>query len=213
MERFICKYCTQERKNLRSQVTHQARCHLNPNRSIPNIDYSKRKTSNAVIYAKQHNLPIPINSQKGKPGKKGHKHTDEFKKRLSEIAKKDGRGGVKASKRILYNGFTLGSTYPLTLAKSLDDNKIQWLVPDRLTYIDPNGISRTYKPDFYLPLYDIYLDPKNDFLINNPNPTYGFSDIEKIALVCSQNNVMVLILDKNELSWNAVLQKINQSKQ
>jgi hypothetical protein len=68
----------------------------------------------------------------------------------------------------------------LKLAISLDENNIKWDTCSRFNYIDRFGKSRTYTPDFYLIDYDVYLDPKNDFLINNINPSLGFSDKEKI---------------------------------
>ena len=57
----------------------------------------------------------------------------------------------------------------------------------------------TYTPDLYLPDYNVYLDPKNDFLIENINPTLGYSDKDKINWVMEQNGVRVIILNKNQL--------------
>lgn len=34
-----------------------------------------------------------------------------------------------------------------------------------IVYWDDDGKQRRYVPDFYLPKYDLYLDPKNDYLI------------------------------------------------
>jgi hypothetical protein len=62
-----------------------------------------------------------------------------------------------------------------------------------------NGIIHYYTPDFYLPEYDIYLDPKNDFLIENINPVLGYTDIDKIHQVELENNIKVLILNKDQL--------------
>ena len=45
-----------------------------------------------------------------------------------------------------------------------------------------------------------FLDPKNDFLINNKNPALGFTDAEKISLAMQQNNIRVIILNKDHLS-------------
>lgn len=56
----------------------------------------------------------------------------------------------------------------------------------------------------YLPEYDLYLDPKNDFLINNINPQFGYSDIEKIHLVEAQNKIRVLVLNKDQLNWESI---------
>lgn len=141
-------------------------------------------------------------------GKPGHSPTVEVRKILSDAAKRNGLGGVRQSKRIPYNGKILGSSYELKLAMSLDENLIAWDTCSRLPYKDPTGKSRTYTPDFYLPDYDVYLDPKNDFLLNNINPALGFSDKEKIYLVEQQNKIRVIILNKNELSWELVKQRI-----
>jgi hypothetical protein len=80
---------------------------------------------------------------------------------------------------IYYQGKKLGSKYELTLCKSLDNAEIRWEIPRGFKYIDPKGKSHTYYPDIYLPDYDIYLDPKNDYLINNVNPYHGFKDVDK----------------------------------
>jgi len=121
------------------------------------------------------------------------------KKNFQGNAKKNGFGGVAQSRRIKYNDRTLGSSYELKVAISLDENNIQWDTCKRFIYTDPSGKRRTYTPDIYLPEYDVYLDPKNDFLINNINPSLGFSDIEKINLVQDQNFIRIIILDKNQL--------------
>lgn len=51
---------------------------------------------------------------------------------------------------------------------------------------------------------DVYLDPKNDFLIENINPGTGIKDIDKIHLVESQNNIRCIILNKNQLTWDEI---------
>jgi len=55
---------------------------------------------------------------------------------------------------------------------------------------------RKYYPDFYLSEYDVYLDPKNDWLIQ--------TDSEKIRRCCKQNNIRVFILKENQLEWNKI---------
>lgn len=134
----------------------------------------------------------------------GNKHTEEFKKARSLDAKKNGLGGVRPSKHIKYKGKTLGSTYEYILAQDLDKHNIEWDTCSRVKYRCPNGKERTYTPDLYLPKYDIYLDPKNDFLINNVNPRLGFKDVDKISWAVEQNNITVYVLDKNQLSWNYI---------
>lgn len=104
---------------------------------------------------------------------------------------------------IRYEEYTFDSTYEVEVVKSLDENNIGWEKPKSFKYFYA-GKNRTYTPDFYLPDYNIYLDPKNDFLINNINPGTGFNDIDKIKAVEEQNNIRVIILDKNQLKWEVI---------
>lgn len=140
---------------------------------------------------------------------KGRHHTEDFKKKARELAYKNHLGGVRKSKRIIYNNQILGSTYELKVAQDLDKNNIKWQTCKRFWYKDSAGIKHSYTPDFYLPDYDIYLDPKNDFLINNVNPRLGYTDIQKIDWVKSQNNIQIIILDKNSLTWEKIKEKLD----
>ncbi len=126
--------------------------------------------------------------------------------KLSILAIERGLGGVRQSKRIEYNGVKLGSSYEVTLAKSLDENNIKWEIPEKVFYKDLNDKRRSYTADFYLPDFNVYLDPKNDFLIKNINPALGFRDCDKIKWVCEQNNIKVIILNKTQLTWLNVLE-------
>jgi len=207
MSLFICKYCNDERKNRNSLAQHELRCPKNLNRKL-NRNYrngmlGKKGYDNQFTKAKRLGLPIPESKCKGRPGK-GHPHTDETKKKLSEHAIKNGLGGVTQSRWIKYKDKILGSSYELKVAESLDKNGIKWDTCKRINYIDPHGKKRTYTPDIYLIDYDVYLDPKNDFLIENVNPRLGFTDTEKIKLVAQQNNIKIIILNKHQLEWNII---------
>lgn len=138
---------------------------------------------------------------------KGHPHTEESKKHLSECAKKRNLGGWYSSKRFVYNGVTLQSSYEVEFAKNLDENNIKWIRPKPFYYI-LDGSEHRYYPDFYIEKLDVYVDPKNDFLIERVNPHLGITDMEKIQLVERQNNVKVIILNKNELTYNDLLNKL-----
>ena len=141
----------------------------------------------------------------------GHLHTDEEKKHLSDLAKEQKFGGWHTSKKYVYNGIRLDSTYEVTFAQDLDLNGVKWERPEPLTY-KLNEDEHRYYPDFYLPEQNVFVDTKNDFLINNINPRFGITDVEKIKLVEQQNDVKVLILDKNNLSWEAVKLKFSQER-
>jgi hypothetical protein len=59
----------------------------------------------------------------------------------------------------------LGSSWEKQIAVFLDEQDIEWTRPTSLEYVDENGKSRKYFPDFYLPEHNIYLDPKNSMKI------------------------------------------------
>lgn len=117
---------------------------------------------------------------------------------------KDRQTHPQNGKVVLYNGIKLGSMYEVAVAKSLDENNILWNRPPPMKYIDSSGKQRNYFPDFYLPDYNVYLDPKNDFLINHINPGTGFKDTDKIEWADKFNNTRTIVLNKNQLSWDII---------
>lgn len=204
----ICKFCGAEWNSKLSLSSHQRFCKANPNP----ITYSYSKKNNQWTKARENGEEYKLTPEtlaKISESSKGKKRSEAFKKNLSKIAVDRNLGGVRQSKRIPYKNKTLGSTYELKVANALDDNCIKWETGTRFKYVDPTGKERTYTPDFYLPDYNVYLDPKNDFLIENVNPSLGFKDIDKIDLVEKQNNVKVLVLPKEKLDWISILKLIN----
>ena len=196
---FNCKFCQRLLSRKCSLTKHESSCFSNPNR-IHKVSWKKGKTKEELPHLQRSTETKLKISEKSK----GRKHTEESKSILSKIAKERGFGGITQSRWIDYKGKKLGSSYELTVAKSLDENNIKWDTCKRFNYIDPNGKARTYTPDFYLPEYNVYLDPKNDFLINKINPALGFNDCEKIRRVEEQNNIKVIVLNKNQLQWNNI---------
>jgi hypothetical protein len=129
--------------------------------------------------------------------KKGNAgHSELTKQHLSKLAIDREFGGKNYRKTFNHNGIILESSYELAVAIELDNNNINWIRPKRMPWIDPIGKRRHYTPDFYLPDYDIYLDPKNDYLIKK--------DLNKIILCSSQNNVKIYMLSKLELTWEHI---------
>jgi len=125
--------------------------------------------------------------------------TKETKEKLSKIAKERGLGGTTYKTIYEYKGIKFDSSYELTVAKELDLNEIEWTRPsfkDSFIWFDSKNVSHRYTPDFYLPKYNVYLDPKNDYLITQ--------DKDKIDRVQSQNNIRVLILNKKQLEWKTI---------
>ena len=63
-----------------------------------------------------------------------------------------------------------------------------------------NNIKHLYYPDFYLPDYNVYLDPKNSFLIKK--------DKEKINRTATQNKINIIVLTVDQLDWSTIKNKI-----
>ena len=121
--------------------------------------------------------------------------TDENKELQSILMTQRIRRNIRYSKMELYNGVWLESSYESIVARELDKNGIEWIRPKYLKWND-DGQIRRYLPDFYLPKYDVYLDPKNDFLIKK--------DARKINLAIEYNAVRIIILNKSQLLWEEI---------
>ncbi len=52
------------------------------------------------------------------------------------------------------------------MAEELDLLDITWIRPEPLPYTDLEGKTRLYYSDFYLPDFDLYLDPKCYWVVN-----------------------------------------------
>lgn len=206
---FTCNFCKLEKQTKNAMSNHISRCRKNPNRKIQTGGGSAIAWNKGLTKATYNRVAHSDINKKNMQGiNLGRKHSEEFKNKARVNAIKRSLGGVRQSKKITYNGKTLGSSYELIVAKSLDENKITWDTCKRIKYTDPFGKERTYTPDFYLVEYDVYLDPKNDFLIEKLNPSLGFNDLEKIRCVEEQNKIKIIVLNSNQLHWNSILKLI-----
>jgi len=64
-------------------------------------------------------------------------------------------------KTIKYKKIILESSWELKLALFLDEKNVEWVRPKPLRWKNNEGKDKLYYPDFYLPKYDLFLDPKN----------------------------------------------------
>lgn len=94
---------------------------------------------------------------------------------------------------------TLQSTYELKCKEILDQIGILWVRPKALKYDN-----RNYFADFYLPEYDIWLDPKNDYKAKQ--------DEEKIRKVIKQNNVNLYVLRYDQINVEYITSLTRQLK-
>lgn len=83
----------------------------------------------------------------------------------------------------------LESSWEVKVAEKLDEYELKWIRPEPIIWYDNKNKKRYYYPDFYLPNFDLYLDPKNpycmkldknkiDFISKSVKLVYG--DINKI---------------------------------
>ncbi len=102
----------------------------------------------------------------------GRKHSDETKKFLSEAMKQRIReNGPPPTKRTVYHTLPNGETvrfdsgWEIALAAKLDKLGVRWEREHSLEWTDVNGGKHTFFPDFFLPEYDVYLEPKSRHVI------------------------------------------------
>ena len=57
----------------------------------------------------------------------------------------------------------LESSWEVNLAEWLDEKSIRWIRPKFIKWLDFEGVTRRYFPDFFLIEYDVYIDPKNPY--------------------------------------------------
>lgn len=214
---LVCQFCGKECKNRNSLCNHERVCKENPNRQstwdelngIGHVAWNKGLTAETDCRVAKTVQTYRSNQEAGLHTNQGHAHTDETKHILRLSALKHCLGGFNFRRgKILYNGAKLDSSYELKVAQELDVNCVRWERCNRFPYIDSSGKYRTYTPDFYLPEYGVYLDPKNDYILNNSHNSQPFSDKEKISLVETQNSIIVIILDSTQLTWKSILQCI-----
>ena len=172
---WSCKHCSQTFVDLShsGKANHSRWCHSNPKRkdykngsakAVMAMNESRKNNPNvANQYSKARSLglPIPSGAHKGKPGTfTGRTHSEETKSKQREKALLSTHRRLR-KKMIEYNGIMLDSTWEFELAKRLDDQNIRWERPAPIKWIDEDGVTHNYFPDFFLPDHNLYLDPKN----------------------------------------------------
>jgi hypothetical protein len=126
----------------------------------------QKGSSNQYTKAKVEGKEIPIGANKGKIGTfLGKNHSAEVKELIREKALLSNHRRLR-KKMIEYNGVMLDSTWELELAQRLDEQNIRWERPKPIRWSDSEGILHNYFPDFFLPDYNLYLDPKNPHAYN-----------------------------------------------
>ena len=222
----ICEFCGKFCKNQNSYKQHVIRCKSNPNkidtslnekalekahnarRGVPSWNKGLSAKTNETIAETTQKIKEGYSSGRLKGSFCNRKHTINTKEKMRTNAiDKNFSSHFGHHKTYQYNGIRLHSSYELQLVQDLDKHNVEWNIPKygTFTYKSPDGQTHKYTPDIFLPKYNIYLDPKNDFLINNINPVMGFCDCDKIKWVMEQNpGVKIIVLNKHQLSWEFI---------
>jgi hypothetical protein len=169
-----CKHCSLsfDTLSISERANHTRWCINNPARNQYTADTEKMRRGITLESKRKQIEGIKKAHSEGKykdaskkayetKKKKGtHLHTKETKQLLREKALSSPHRRLKRG-TVEYNGILLDSLWELELAKRLDELKIKWVRPDPIPWVDNDGITHNYFPDFYLIEYDLYLDPKN----------------------------------------------------
>ena len=174
----VCKHCSLNfnKSSTSERANHTRWCHKNPKRPSYGSGCSGAQLNTAEAIAKRR-LSIKKAYADGKydhvnrKGKTlGFRHTDETKALMSQkaLASKHRRLLRSIREYVKKDGtiVMLDSSWEEALAKRLDDIGVEWIRPkDPISYIAADDKTHNYFPDFYLPKYDIYLDPKNPIAV------------------------------------------------
>jgi len=173
-------------------------------KSGPKVAWNKGLTKDTDMRVRKSGETTKLGYSSGrlKAYNKGKKHKPETISLLKELAKTREFKTHFSRKSYPYtctDGSTINlqSSFEVKVAQSLDQNNVHWERPKPLTWTDEKGKKRKYYADFYLPGLDVYLDPKNDYLIK--------VDAFKIAQVEKENQVCVIILNSEQLYWDAIV--------
>lgn len=175
-----CKYCSLNFEHLTTsqRANHSRWCVDNPKRqdyidsardiSQMNTPEALAKASAAIkkAHARGAYSLAPQKGVKTKRDNGNHRHTEESKQKIREKALASSHRRLVRSIRpytqIDGSVVMLDSSWEEALAIRLDDLGIKWFRPDLpIKYCGVDGRDHNYFPDFYLPDYDIFLDPKN----------------------------------------------------
>lgn len=90
----------------------------------------------------------------------GRTHTNATREVLRQKALASPHRRLKKN-MTLYKGQLFDSSWEVALAKRLDSLSVKWVRPGPIPWVDDQSISHHYFPDFFLPAFDVFLDPKN----------------------------------------------------
>ena len=165
-----CLWCKKDVSNFQSIANHVRWCEDNPRREEYNINSGKQLNTPAAREKAVKGIRQAHVDGKYKHINYAeicrHPHTEETKEKIRQKALASPHRRLLRSIReyIKKDGsiVKLDSSWEEALAVRLDELNVDWIRPGPIKWIDTEGISHNYFPDFYLKDYDLFLDPKNE---------------------------------------------------
>lgn len=189
-----CQHCGQEKTSIKSLRAHVVTCPKNPDRKYRNGMLGKTAWNKGLTKDTNDIVQHAAAKLVGKLWQ--GTFTESSKKKLSDSAKERGLGGYRPhpNRGTRYNGTWFDSKWEVRVAETLDLHGIKWERP-RTGFVW-NDHGNKYYPDFYLPDYEVYLDPKNSYLQK--------ADKQKIESATERNGIRVLVLSEEQLDWKII---------
>lgn len=175
-----CKHCNNDfgHFSVSQKANHSRWCDKNPKKDfyskstqhmrdfITKSSIIKRNISISEAHKNGAYKDVPKKALVTKIRKDNLKHSESTKDLLREkaLASPHRRLVRSIRKYIKLDGtvITLDSSWEEALAKRLDEIFVEWIRPEiPIRYVGKDNKEHNYFPDFYLPKYDVYLDPKN----------------------------------------------------
>lgn len=188
-----CKFCGVDLTSSNNRASHIKWCADNPERGRTRGTPGKQLNTPEAIEKRinrikeAHARGAYNDSNARRKGKPGASHTEEAKKKISDAARASKHQRVCKSTHEYTDKrgriFKFDSSWEDALATRLDEIDVHWERPEPVEY-QLEGKTKHYFPDFFLPEYNLYIDPKNTWVISQQR--------EKLEIVSKKINLLIL---------------------
>lgn len=92
----------------------------------------------------------------------------------------------------------MDSTWEVKLAQFLDEENIKWDRPKiGIPWQDSKGKTRRYYPDFYIPILNLYVDPKNPISMKQQKEKL-VNVGQQVRLVAGDINAIIAFIERGD---------------
>jgi len=168
-----CQYCDKEVKNKNAKSQHELYCLLNPERKIresgfkgkKHTDESKEKNRQSTTQQWKDGLKtLPEAFYEKRP------QTDETKSKISKSMLGNNNANHRGDRQSYYKNIRMDSKWEVATAEYLESQNIKFIYGEIVFYLDDS----TYRPDFYLPEFDSFIEVKGFWREKNLEKFFKF---------------------------------------